>query len=161
MSFSDSMRTARMWQVVDSFRRRTRRMCDVRRVSRSRELLGRERSSAWALVGAARVARLLAWSAVGAAADVPSKPTKPTVQGQVEGRVALQSAVTSVGSGVTKWQYQVKKGNGAYGDWTDIVATNKLLIFTLAGFENGATYRFKVRVWNLTATVRHRMSLSR
>ncbi len=82
-------------------------------------------------------------------ATVPSKPTKPTVAGQVSGRVALQSQVFSEGSSaITKWQYQVKKGEGDYSGWSHIEASNKLLVFTLGGFENGATYRFKVRAVN-------------
>ena len=80
---------------------------------------------------------------------MPSKPSKPSVSGLVNGYVALQSEVASTGSSaISKWEYQVKKGEGDYGDWINIVASNKKLFFTLKGFENGATYRFKVRAVN-------------
>ena len=91
----------------------------------------------------------LAGATAGVAAAVPSKPSKPTLVANVNGLVTIQSTVTSDGgSGLTKWQYQQKKGEDDWNGWRDIVATSWQLIVSLGGFENGAIYRFKVRAWN-------------
>ena len=80
---------------------------------------------------------------------MPSKPSKPTLVANVSGFVTIQSKVTSTGgSGITKWQYQQKKGEGDWSGWQNIVASASQLIVSLKGFQNGATYRFKVRAWN-------------
>ena len=46
----------------------------------------------------------------------------------------------------TAWQYQLKKGAGEFGDWTDIVDSGAdTASHTATGLANGSTYAFRVR----------------
>ena len=88
-----------------------------------------------------------AWGFAALAQGAPPKPTNFSVS-LVETRAVL-SAQVRLGTTVTRWDYRRKTGSdGDWGSWLNIVATNRLLVATVAGLDRGKTYGFQVRAVN-------------
>ena len=50
---------------------------------------------------------------------------------------------------VTGWQYRLRKGNGQYGGWKDVLnGTATTVTYTVGGLENDETYTFQLRAVN-------------
>ena len=80
----------------------------------------------------------------------PGKPTTPTITaGAISDELRLAASVTGNGT-LTKWAYQQREANNAFGSWTEISSTSNPLSYTVSGLTNGTDYQFKVRAVNAT-----------
>ena len=87
------------------------------------------------------------WGLAALAQSAPPKPTTFEVS-LVETRATLQAQVP-FGTTVTRWEYRQKTGSdGDWGDWQNIVASNRILVATVGGLNRGKTYGFQVRAVN-------------
>ena len=79
-----------------------------------------------------------------------TKPSKPSGLMATAGdqQVALSWANPS-DSTITKYQYQQKAGNAAWGSWADISGSGATTTsYTVTGLTNGTGYRFRIRAVN-------------
>ena len=77
----------------------------------------------------------------------PAKPASFSVSGG-DGQASLSFRAGNQGSAaLIGWQYRVKEGMGAYGDWIDIPGSDaSTTSYTVTGLTNGVTYELQVRV---------------
>ena len=69
----------------------------------------------------------------------------------VAGEAAVTLNWTAPSSGaVAKYQYAAKKGDDAYGLWTDIPDSASATTHKVTGLEGGASYKFKLRAYSAT-----------
>ena len=81
-------------------------------------------------------------------ATKPPKPSKPTLSGAGEGKLALSAAVTGTAA-LVRWQYKKNKGGSGFdAGWTSVAGTSRTLSHTVSGLTDGTKYRFKVRAVN-------------
>ena len=89
-------------------------------------------------------------TAIAAAAPTPAKPTGFT-QTAGAGQVTLSWADPE-DSTITKYQYQQKAGDGAWGAWTDIPSSApggaNATSYTVTDLMDGTAYRFRIRAVN-------------
>ena len=82
---------------------------------------------------------------------LPGKPTQPVAGGDGTGKLRLTASVTG-SAALTKWEYQQKEGNNAWGSWTEISSTSTALNKVISGLTDGNSYRYKVRAVNGSGT---------
>ena len=77
-------------------------------------------------------------------------PDQPTGFSAAAGNAQVALAWSNPGdSSITRWEYQQKEGDGRYGAWKPVPASDKdTTSYTVTGLTNGTEYGFRIRAVN-------------